>query len=149
MKFLDTRKESTGAEFLVLGHLLIEGVLAFKYYANYPGYDILAVNPDKKLSCRIQVKSRWATDYNRSFPINNFNCDFVVLVALNRGYRYRKKSTKKNAGIKAPQYYVLPVKAVRSAQDKKSKWKTVPLCKIKNLDGYLDNWSLIKKYLKI
>ena len=37
----NTRLEATGAEFLVLGHLLVEGIEADKTYANMPGYDIL------------------------------------------------------------------------------------------------------------
>lgn len=89
---LDSRLENVGAEFLVLGHLLIEKIEAHKAYTNYPGYDIVAINPESERTCRIQVKSRWATDYNKRFPIKNFDCDFVVLAALNRGYRgYRHK----------------------------------------------------------
>lgn len=56
-------------------------------YTRYPGYDLLAFNADANLSCRIQVKSRWATDYDKSFPLKNLDTDFVVLAALNRGYR--------------------------------------------------------------
>ncbi|BAZ18683.1 hypothetical protein NIES4071_105680 (plasmid) [Calothrix sp. NIES-4071] len=60
----------------------------------------VATNPEKNLSCRIQVKSRWATDFDGAFLIRNFDCDFVVLVALNRGYRYRhcKKITELDSG---------------------------------------------------
>jgi hypothetical protein len=31
---------------------------------NFPGYDLVAFNPARKISCRIHVKSRWATDYD-------------------------------------------------------------------------------------
>jgi len=41
MARLDSSLESAGAEFLVLGHLLIEGIQAFKAYTNFPGYDFL------------------------------------------------------------------------------------------------------------
>jgi hypothetical protein len=75
---LDTSLESAGAEFLVLGSLLVEGVEAHKLYTNFPGYDIMAVDPKKNTSCKIQVKSRWATDFDGGFPICNFDCDFVV-----------------------------------------------------------------------
>jgi|ERR1035438_453905 hypothetical protein len=74
--------ESEGAEFLVLGHLLIEGVHCYKAYVNFPGYDLTAVNPITGKTAKIQVKSRWATDYDKSFPLKNFNCNFVVHVAL-------------------------------------------------------------------
>ena len=65
----DTKLESEGAEFLVLGLLLIEGIASYKAYINFPGYDLTAVNPETKRVARIQVKSRWATDYDTSFPL--------------------------------------------------------------------------------
>jgi len=64
----DTKLESEGAEFLVLGNLLIEGISCFKAYINFPGYDLVAVNPDKSKTAKIQVKSRWAT----KFPYKKF-----------------------------------------------------------------------------
>ena len=36
-----TKLESEGAEFLVLGYLLVEGLQAYKMYVNMPGYDVL------------------------------------------------------------------------------------------------------------
>jgi hypothetical protein len=44
---------------------------AYNAYTNYPGYDLLAVSKDAQRTCRIQVKSRWATDWDRGFPIKN------------------------------------------------------------------------------
>ncbi len=32
--------------------------------------DIIATNPEKNRSCRIQVKSRYATDFDGGFPIS-------------------------------------------------------------------------------
>lgn len=58
----NTKLESEGAEFLVLGHLLIEGISCYKAYVNFPGYDLTAVNPESRKIARIQVKSRWATN---------------------------------------------------------------------------------------
>jgi hypothetical protein len=66
---LNSSLEAAGAEFLVLGLLLVEGIQASKAYTNFPGYDLVAVNPDRGLSCRIQVRSRWATDFDGGFPI--------------------------------------------------------------------------------
>lgn len=114
---LDSSLESAGAEFLVLGNLLVEGIEAHKLYTNFPGYDVMAVNPQANKSCRIQVKSRWATDFDGGFPIRNFDCDFVVFVALNRGYRYRRKVTAEDSGRREPQFYVFPIEAVRKAHD--------------------------------
>jgi hypothetical protein len=146
---LDTSLEAAGAEFLVLGNLLIEGIQAFKAYANFPGYDIVATNPEHNRSCRIQVKSRWATDFNRGFPIRNFDCDFVVLVALNRGYRYRRKPTSADMGKRVPQCYIFPTAIVRAAQRPTSKLGIVPLGNIADLDHYRDNWELVKAFLQV
>jgi hypothetical protein len=81
--------ESEGAEFLVLGQLLIDGIDAYKSYKNYPGYDVVAVSPENDRTAKIQVKSRWQTDAN-GFLIRNLECDFVVFARLNRG---NKKKT--------------------------------------------------------
>jgi hypothetical protein len=63
----DTKLESEGAEFLVLGLLLVERIDAMKAYTRFPGYDLLAFNPARDKVCRIQVKSRWATNYDGAF----------------------------------------------------------------------------------
>jgi hypothetical protein len=76
---LDSRLEAEGAEFLVLAHLLIEGIQAIKAYTRFPGYDLIAADPE------------------------NLECDFVVLVALNRGFRYRRRK-----GLQSMKVGVLP-----------------------------------------
>ena len=143
----DTKLESEGAEFLVLGHLLIEGISAFKAYINFPGYDLVAVNPDNSRSARIQVKSRWATDYDRSFPIKNFDCEFVVHVALNRGYRFGKTAKEGETEIRAPDFYVFPVAVVRDAQNTSDKWGKVKIRNILDYEQYKDGWHLITEHL--
>lgn len=150
MTKLDSSKESAGAEFLVLGHLLTEGIQAYKAYTNFPGYDIVATNPENNRSCRIQVKSRWATDFDGGFLIKNFDCDFVVFVALNRGYRYRKKKLieKGDTGRKPPQLYVFPVDIVNAAQDPRSKWGKAFLKRIDEPDQYIENWAPVKAFLR-
>lgn len=145
---LDSRLEAEGAEFLVLGHLLIEGISCFKAYVNFPGYDLVAVNADESKTARIQVKSRYATDYSKGFPIKNFDCDFVVMVALNRGYRYRKKATSEDSGVRDPVFYVFPVAVVKTAWRPDDAWKKVRMNDIPDLDSYQSNWGLIGDFLK-
>lgn len=144
----DTKLESEGAEFLVLGHLLIEGVHCYKAYVNFPGYDLTAVNPKSRKTARIQVKSRWATDYDKSFPIKKFNCDFVVHVALNRGNSFKRRG--KRISPKPPEFYVLPVEEVKKARGKKSSWNKVRLSKIPKakLDFFKGNWRLVRAFLE-
>src|SRR5438093_173394 len=102
----NTQLESQGAEFLVLGHLLVLGISCYKSYFNFKGYDLVAVNPDSGKVARIQVKSRWATNYDKSFTIKNFDCDFVVHVALNRGYSFGKVTKEKDTGLRAPDFFI-------------------------------------------
>ncbi len=139
--------ESEGAEFLVLGHLLIEGVSCYKAYVNFPGYDLIATNPETRKIARIQVKSRWATNYDKSFPIKNYNCDFVVHVALNRGFSFGKRATETNTGIKDPEFYIFPVDIIKSIRNEKSNWGKTHIKKVVNLSYYLNNWKLVKEFL--
>jgi hypothetical protein len=146
---LDSRLEAEGAEFLVLAHLLIEGIQAIKAYTRFLGYDLIAADPDNGTSCRIQVKSRWATDYDRGFPLANLHCDFVVLVALNRGYRYhRRKSAQSMDGRRPPELYVFPIDVLRPAVQQSGGWSKVYLRDVPDADGYLDRWDLIRERLR-
>ncbi len=143
----DTRLESEGADFLVLGNLLIEGISCYKAYINFPGYDLVAVNADRSKICKIQVKSRWATNYDKSFPIKNFDCDFVVHVALNRGYRFGKKAKEGQTGVLDPECYIFPVNVVRNAQNEGDKWGKVTITNIANYEEYKNNWQLVSEFL--
>ena len=142
----NTRLESEGAEFLVLGNLLTEGVSCYKAYTNFQGYDLVAVNPETRRTARIQVKSRWATDYDGSFPIKNYDCDFVVHVALNRGYRFSKKKLIEG-GRKDPTFYVFPVSVVKTALNPKSKWGKTRIQNIPDWQTYKSAWELIASFI--
>lgn len=143
----DTKLEAEGAEFLVLGMLLIEGLHCFKAYTNFAGYDLVALDPGTGRSARIQVKSRWATDYDRSFPIRNFDCDFVVLAALNRGYRFGRSGSAAD-GRSPPRLYCFPVDLVRAAQSSTDKWGKVALRRIPDAESYAEAWHLIRDHLQ-
>ena len=65
----DTKLVSTGAEFIVLGKLLLHEIQTYKTYVNFEGYDLVSVNPDKGKSAKIQVKSKnFVNDF--SFYLN-------------------------------------------------------------------------------
>ena len=145
---MDTRLEAEGAEFLVLGLLLTEGIEAHKTYTRYPGYDIVAVNPGKRTSARISVKSRWATNYDGQFPIRNWDFDFVVCVALNRGWGSWKKDSKAEGGVLPPVFYVIP-RAVAMRKKYEHPWGMVVKPKAwKNGDGFIDNWNQVRDFLR-
>lgn len=135
----DTKLESEGAEFLALGQLLVQRIPTYKTYTNMPGYDLVATNPDTNRSARIQVKSRWRTGAP-GFLIKNFDCEFVVVVKLNRG--------KKGGGgvVLPPEFFVLPVSAVKAAH-KPGSWSKVFFKDIHKFEKYQDNWSLVEAFL--
>ena len=137
----NTHLESAGAEFLVLGNLLIEGIPAFKGYTNMKGYDLIAVNAEKNLLVRIQVKSRWRTKAE-GFIIQNFECDFVVVALLNRG----SKDGKTEAS--PPEYFILPVQ-VAQALPRTEGWGKVSFSKFPELHFYRNRWNLIRSALKM
>ena len=126
--------------------MLIEGIFTYKTYINFPGYDLTSVNPETKKIARIQVKSRWATDYDHSFPLKNLDCDFVVHLALNRGFRFGKKNNIKDIAVRSPDFYIFPIEIMKQVR-REDKWKKVPIKKIENLEYYKDNWSLIQDFL--
>ena len=135
----DTRLESEGAEFLVLGQLLILRIPAYKTYTNMPGYDVIAVNPDRNRVARISVKSRWSTEASQ-FMIKNFDCDFVVVAKLNRGM------PSDTTAARSPEFFVLPIGIVKRAPRSKG-WNRVTFGAIPNFRKYQDRWDLIRTFL--
>ena len=145
-----TKLHSEGAEFLVLGQLLILGIHATKAYMNYPGWDVMALNPELNKSLRIQVKSRFASD-SLGFLIKNLDFDYLVLVRLNRGNRY----SGINPESKKPQFWVIPKADVEVAiQNPKTRsslgvWRITHKHLPKPPERYEDNWALIAKKLEV
>jgi hypothetical protein len=136
----DTKLESEGAEFLVLGNLLIHGIPAYKTYTNMPGYDLVATNPEKNTSVKIQVKSRYKTNWG-GFIINNFHSDFVVFVALNRGVE--RKNGKEDNNKKDPNFYVFPIEYVKEIRDENNSWGKITKSRMKDFEKYENRWELI------
>jgi hypothetical protein len=132
----DTRLEAEGAEFLVFGHLLVEGLQAYIMYRNMPGYDILAVNPESHREARISVKSRWRASAN-GFIIKNFYSDFVVVVKLNRGL----------AELKQPDFFIIPTGKLEPL--KVPGWGKLNFSAIPNFQSYLGAWDQIRDFLHL
>jgi len=75
-----------------------------------------------------------------SFLIKNFDCDFVVIVRLNRG-------TKDGSGeVRDPEYSVLPVSVVHAAP-RTEDWGRVDFRNMPDFDSYRDRWELIAEFL--
>src|SRR5437016_2865792 len=85
-----------GAEYLTIGYLMRRNIFAYKAPPNNKGYDLICVHPDPEKAeklVRVQVKSRYATDADGSFPISAKKIDhfhYLILVFLNIGYFFRK-----------------------------------------------------------
>src|SRR5262245_7939868 len=135
----NTKLESEGAEFLVLGHLLMHRIPSYKTYTNMPGYDLVATNPEQNSSARIQVKSRWRTGAP-GFIIKSFKCDFVVVVRLNRG---NKDGTGK---ILAPEYFVFPARMLERVPRTKV-WRKMLFKDIPKIEHFRENWQSIHEFL--
>lgn len=140
----NTKLESEGAEFLVLGNLLLNGIPSYKTYTNMPGYDLVATSPENNSSVMIQVKSRFQTNWD-GFIIKNFESDFVVFVSLNRGYSKRRNSNE--TGIKDPEFYVFPIEYVKEIRDKENNWGKITKSRMINFEQYENRWDLIKNKL--
>lgn len=103
---------SLSAEYLTIGQLMRRNILAYKAPPNNEGYDLICIHPDPKLSTsaiRVQVKSRYQTDCDHSFPVKEktFGAfDYLIVVFLNIGYFYAKSG--KEGGRQPPEFFTLP-----------------------------------------
>jgi len=145
----DTKLESEGAEFLVLGQLLIEGIPAYKTYTNLRGYDLVATWPETKRVARIQVKSRWATTAPHFLVKNADECDFVVLVRLNRGAPSWAPERERELKAEEPDYYVLTSEDARNLiAQPGTGWAKIRWRK-EEFAPHRRNWSIVRKFLRI
>ncbi len=142
----DTKLESEGAEFLVLGQLLIEGIPGYKAYTNMKGFDLVAISPDAGRAARIQVKSRWASDAPHFLIDNVDECDFVVLVRLNRGVG-KSSSKQHDMSRKDPEFYVLSADEARNLlADRSSGWSKIHWREA-DFEIYRRRWDPIRRRL--
>jgi hypothetical protein len=141
-KRLDTTLEAEGAEFLVLGQLLIIGIPAYKAYMRNAGHDLVAVNPAANKAARLEVKSRWASDAHWNMGMKDYgSTDFYVYARLNRGNRYRQSPTD----YAQPKFYVFPTAVVDELP--KTGWGQARLNKLSDLERYEDRWDLVREFL--
>lgn len=134
---------SAGAEYLVMGNLMRRNILTYKAPPNHEGYDLICIHPDPRhrlkvgelAQVRIQVKSRYATDCDRGFPVKEASFgafDFLVVVFLNIGKFYGKNDGSQ--GIREPEFYTLPNSFIREHHNASSSWQKV---RLKNLESQI------------
>lgn len=127
---------SAGAEYLVMGHLMRRNILTYKAPPNNEGYDLICIHPDPRhrpsrkevQQVRIQVKSRYATDCGRGFPVKakSFGAfEFLVVAFLNIGNFGGGHDG--SSGCREPEFYTLPNDFIRRHHDATTSWQKVKL----------------------
>ena len=147
---------SHGAEFLVQGYLMRRNILTYKAPPNNEGYDLICIHPDPRQvtrQIRIQVKSRYASDCGRGFPVKEQTFaafDFLVAVFLNIGNYMGKRRRGCLEGKREPEFYTLPVSFIKEHHDKSSSWEKVRLGKL-NIEAFKNDlgFELIAEALNI
>lgn len=127
---------TAGAEYLVMGLLMRRNILAYKAPPNNEGYDLICIHPDprhvpdvgQQAQVRVQVKSRYATDCDRGFPVREASFDafdFLVIAFLNIGYFNRSRKT--STGARETEFFTLPSEFARKHHKVSPTWQRVQL----------------------
>ena len=130
---------SLGAEFLVMGNLLSRNILTYKAPEGNEGYDLISIHPEprykpkrgEKSQIRVQVKSRYATDCNKGFPVKKKSLDafdYLIVCFLNIGKFYGKNDG--STGMAEPVFYTLSQAFIRKHHDNSSNWEKFLLTKL-------------------
>jgi hypothetical protein len=125
-----------GAEYLVMGHLMRRNILTYKAPMNNEGYDLICIHPDPRhipapgalAQVQVQVKSRYATDSDRGFPVKSAAFaafDFLEVAFLNVGKFHG--AADGTTGEQEAELYTLPNAFVRAHHSVAGGWEKVHL----------------------
>lgn len=146
-EFLRLPVVSASAEFLVMGYLMRRNILAYKAPPNNEGYDLICIHPDPRhkpqgnevAQVRVQVKSRYATDCDRGFPVKEVSLDafdFLIVAFLNIGKFFGRHDG--STGSRELEFYTLSNDFIRQHHDPSSSWQKV---RLKNLDALIEPYK--------
>jgi hypothetical protein len=150
-KRFDSTLQSEGAEFLVVGQLLVQGVHAYKAYTRNALFDVIATHPENGKSVTIQVKSRLEKSAS-GFPLKPSKIrhpHFVVFVKLNRE---KRDSTWCRHSVKDRhiEFYIIPWDHIPEKREQNDVFSKVFLRDLPNgKDSYLNRWDMIFEKLNV
>jgi hypothetical protein len=132
---------TAGSECLVMGHLMRRNILTYKAPPGNEGYDLICIHPDprhqpgpeEKAQIRVQVKSRYATDCDRGFPVKEKSLDafdYLIVAFLNIGNFYGRNDG--STGWREPEYFTLSQAFIREHHEPSSTWEKVRLKKLED-----------------
>ncbi len=132
-----------------MGQLMRRNILTYKAPQNNEGYDLICIHPDPRYKpkptelaqVRVQVKSRYATDCDRGFPVKEVSFDafdYLVIAFLNIGKFYGKNNGLE--GAKELELYTLPKDFIKKHHQKTSSWQKVRLNTLQHeIEQYKDD----------
>jgi hypothetical protein len=138
---------AASSEFLVMGHLMRRNILTYKAPQNNEGYDLICIHPNPRhipepgqlSQVRVQVKSRYAIDCDRGFPVKDTSFDafdFLIIVFLNIGKFYGKHLG--DTGERETEFFTLPNGFIRDNHNKSSTWQKV---RLRNVSDQIEKYK--------
>jgi hypothetical protein len=130
-------------------------ILTYQAPRKNEGYDLICIHPEPrkvKRIVRVQVKSRYQTDCDRSIIVpwkSRHKFDFAVAVFLNVGNFFGRAGRLGDAACE-PEFFTLPAAWIERHRSKGSSWGKVSL-KSRGIDRFKndDGFELIARRLRV
>lgn len=119
-----------------MGLLRLRNILTYKAQPNNERCDLICLHPDPRpqpqvdeaAQARVHFKRRYATDFDRGFPVKESSLDafvFLIVAFLNIGKFFCKND--ESSGELASEFFTLSNEFIRQHHDATSVWQKVKL----------------------